>query len=416
MGWIDTHLHLNSSVFSGTGSLRDEANLINDLRASQAYDAIDGMLLTMFPLPYNEGEVSPIYLGTSALFDRLVQQYPDIFPGMVVGGREINAVLHEHAEVTRNLPVSSPTYGHLTNAYLGRLTDTFAVLTGRYGAAGSNTLRGIGELALLHIAWDDTAPYMEVPPNGPMMLRLVDLVAMYQRSYGVRLPICVHMEVVHGFMNFGVELLDRTTGEGAFYLDMHKRWQALSRTLNRRYPDQGALQAAYPQRNAALIPANWLPFLDLLAYAQSRDVTIVWEHLGQAFTGVQGTWLRDQLDVLWRTAERGGRGFQQTLVMSCKVWREEANPFQVDDEGLLATIDVRGQARLVLPAVWHEFIRRHAYNLTLGSDQFFGNHDIYDRTFPHQQMLCRTLWSRLPESTAARVGEETAVRVYGLDR
>lgn len=416
MRWIDTHLHLNASVFSSPGALRDETGLVEDLRAAKDYEGLDGMLLTMFPLPYNEGEVGEVYPGTSILFDRLVQQYGDVFLGMVVGGREINAVTHEYTEMTRNLSTASPTYGHLTTTYLNRLTDAFATLTGLYGVTGSNTLRGIGELALLHVAWDDAAPYMEVPPNSPLMRRLVDLTSMYQRAYGVRLPLCVHMEVVHGFMNYGVELLDRSTGKATFFLDMRKRWQALSRTLNRRYPDQGALQAAYPRANAPLIPANWLPFIDLLTYARDKDVTIVWEHLGQAFTGVQGTWLRDRLDGLWRIEENGGGGFQQTLVMSCKVWREEADPFQTDDEGLLASINVRGTPRFVIPPVWGEFIRRHAYNLTLGSDQFFGSHDVHDRTFPHQQALCAALWSLLPDDVVKRVGRDTAIRVYGLDR
>lgn len=114
---------------------------------------------------------------------------------------------------------------------------------------------GFGELAALHLCLSSTHFYMVAPPDHALFKALVDVAAEKTPPP----PIDIHMEAVPSNMDTPSAVLSACS------------------------------------KNPATLTANIDAFKNLLDYAKTKNVNIIWDHLGMDTTGMRTATLVDQL-------------------------------------------------------------------------------------------------------------------------
>jgi predicted TIM-barrel fold metal-dependent hydrolase len=105
------------------------------------------------------------------LFSDVIKTYPDRF-GFLGGGGTLNPILHGAVQAGRVTP---------------EVEQRFENQAREIVAAGA---AGFGEIAALHLSFFEGHPFMEAPPDHPLLLLLTDIAA----ETGI--PIELHMEAV----------------------------------------------------------------------------------------------------------------------------------------------------------------------------------------------------------------------------
>jgi hypothetical protein len=407
--WIDTHFHIHAAAFQLDGGDLSLQEGIGGLIDHLDDNDVGKALLTMYPLSPSNVDLYP---GTDEFFHELALDPHRRIGGIILGGRDLNQCLLEYESAVNT--AGGTLNPRLVLLWKNRLRVAFDDIVDKYGKNGTEgeTLVGIGELAILHVSTGDT-PYMEIDPESELLWYLLELVADYQETNDVTLPISIHCEVVHPDMANVVTAFNPVTGVSSSMLDMERRW--------------GDLQAHDPTlcdfsdtANPWYIGVNWHGFIEFLRYAKELGVKIVWEHLGQSMTGVEGDWLRNELDRLWTPTVAMGEGLMDTLYMSLKIG--ESDLFQTDFEGLVGEVYGLAPPGQPLPISyrlvyeWGSFIAEHQDNLVLGSDDFYGMTDVIThlpvpRDLQDNLNQLRTLFI---SGIAEQLGEETPGNLFGV--
>ncbi|MFQ5637725.1 MAG: amidohydrolase family protein [bacterium] len=166
---IDTHIHLDGIYRSGNSWLTDF-----DAAAATALAAMDeaGVKMSLLmPPPFSpEKASSPVWYDYAPLA-AVAQQNPERFAFME-GGGSLNPIIYQAWES-----------GEVT----GAMRQQFEEKADEIALAGA---AGFGEMAAMHLSFNQDHPILEAPPDHPLFLLLADIAARHD------IPIDLHMEAV----------------------------------------------------------------------------------------------------------------------------------------------------------------------------------------------------------------------------
>ena len=160
---IDVHSHLDEvrALNTETTFLRSAENAIAIM------DELGIQKELVMPPPFSNRTGGYEY----ALFSSVIVTYPDRF-GFLGGGGTLNPILHGAVQAGRVTPEAEQ-----------RFEDQAREIV----AAGA---AGFGEIAALHLSFFEGHPFMEAPPDHPLLLLLTDI------AVETGIPIELHMEAV----------------------------------------------------------------------------------------------------------------------------------------------------------------------------------------------------------------------------
>ncbi len=321
---IDVHQHLVPS----DGFATSAANLI------ALMDELDISKARIMPPP-SAGDESAGSQYNYTHLESAVEAYPDRL-GLIGGGKILNRQIHALV-----LEGRLPTAGEL---------DAFEADARAIAAAG---VAGFGEMAAMHLSFDETHPYIEIPPDHPMFLRLADVAAELD------LPIDIHMEL--------------TTSD---------------------VPLPSGFVAEPSGRNPSTLPENFTEFSALLAH--NRDARIVWTHPG---------W--DNIGHATAAQIRTMLATNSNLYLAVKIldqpgWRQVLANRPLDESGTIR-------------AEWLSLISDYPTRFLLGADEFVGPDDPQHTPGAPSLQGTWSLVGQLPADVAEQVACVNPGQVYRLD-
>ena len=280
---IDGHQHLTKGNMDSAAD-----NLLATM------DATEVQRVLLIPPPQSAEKPAAGRYDADA-FDELVAAHPDRL-GAIGGGGTLAPTLHGSA-----LSGMAPTAAEL---------DDFEAEARALAADG---IAGFGEFAILHLSYRQSHPYVEVPADHPMFLRLADVAA------DVGLPIDIHLELVSE---------DMSTPMPYF-------------------------KSAPMGNNPPALSENQSAFERLLAH--NRDATIIWAHVGWDNTG------HADVGTLRGLLERN-----DNLIFALKML-DEPGPVQVIEH---RPLDLSGTIR----PEWLALLEDYPDRFVLGADEFMPGH------------------------------------------
>ena len=152
-------------------------------------------------------------------YSGILSQYPDRFTCLGGGGTLMPMI------------IEAVDTGTVTDELRNEFEQKAEEIIKNYGAVG------FGELAALHLSFGSSHPFEEVPPNHELFKLLVDIASKYNA------PLDIHMEAVVEDMETPERLL--------------------------QFP-----------KNPPTLTGNIQPFEELLEYALTKSVNIIWAHVG----------------------------------------------------------------------------------------------------------------------------------------
>lgn len=160
---IDVHSHLDD-----IGALNTDTTFLRSAENAIAIMDELGILKELVMPPPFSNRMPGYEFG---LFSDVIKTYPDRF-GFLGGGGTLNPILHGAVQAGRVTP---------------EVEQRFENQAREIVAAGA---AGFGEIAALHLSFFEGHPFMEAPPDHPLLLLLTDIAA----ETGI--PIELHMEAV----------------------------------------------------------------------------------------------------------------------------------------------------------------------------------------------------------------------------
>ncbi len=161
--YIDTHNHVVGRRSKGQLDLDKSVSI-----ALENMNAAGIKTCFLMPMPQTENQNRPLYLEDLL---PVVRKYPDRF-ALLGGGGSLNVMIQQAVKE-----------GNVSKS-LEQQFDAKAAQLVKQGIAG------FGETTAEHFSMKSDHPYVAVPPDHPLFLRLSDLAAQYN------LPIDLHMEAV----------------------------------------------------------------------------------------------------------------------------------------------------------------------------------------------------------------------------
>ncbi len=264
-----------------------------------------------------------------------IELYPDRL-GLIGGGQILNPQIHALV-LAQRLP---------TEAEL----DAFEADARTIAAAG---VAGFGEMAALHLSFDETHPYIAIPLDHLLFLRLADVAGELD------LPIDIHFEL--------------TTSEVAL-------------------PE--GFDALPEGRNPATLPENLSRLENLLAH--NRDARIVWTHPG---------W--DNIGHATTTQIRSLLAANSNLYLAIKIlnapgWRQVLENRPLDENGAIRP-------------EWLALITDYPGRFLLGADEFTGPDDPQSTPGAPSTEGTWSLLGQLPDDLAEQIVCQNPRSVYRLD-
>ncbi len=319
---IDVHQHLASNADFSAAAL----NLLASM------DSL-GINLALLMPPPSSGDPAYAahydYTDLKATIDANSERF-----GLVGGGKVLNGVIHQFV-----LADSTPTAADL---------DAFEADARAIAQAGA---AGFGEMTVLHLSYKKSHPFIEVPANHPMFLRLADVAA------DVGMPIDIHLELCSEKRPLPTLFLTPPEGNN---------------------PDS--------------LQANLAQFGSLLAH--NRRANIVWVHVGWDNIGDMTTaQLRTMLTA------------HPNLFMALKMLD---NPGQLQDMDN-RPLDISGN----IQSDWYDLIVEFPDRFILGADEFFG--DGNETAGSPSTAGTWSILGELPDSVAVKVAGDNAKAVYRLE-
>lgn len=210
---------------------------------------------------------------------------------------------------------------------------------------------GFGEMATMHFSLGEGHDFIAADPDHELYKALVDVAA--ERD----VPIDIHHQVVPADMPFPTLV---TGGSPA---------------------------------NPAALTANMDRFRNLLEYARSKNVKIVWAHVGWDNTGYWTASLCDEL-----------LGQYDNLYMNIKVSPRDS---LTENRVVESTGEVKPE--------WLALFEKYPDRFMIGSDQFFVSPRIKGK-FPPSMDETWSIVDQLPDDLKGKIGRENAVSVFKLDQ
>lgn len=321
--FIDTHTHLDGITASGTDY---PAAAETALAAFAAPGVRTGIVM---PMPFNTTERAFDVAELAPVVERCRQRLAFGGGGGTLQPMIATAPAQVNADLRR------------------RFTDTADAIV----KAGAVVF---GEMAALHLSFNASHPFEEIPADHPLFLLLAEIAAR------ARIPIDLHIDAV-----------------------------------TRDSPTPPPLRQLSPN-NPATLKENIRGFERLLAHA--RDATVVWAHSGADQTG-QST------PALYKRLMQA----HPNLVLQLKI-----GATTVPGRSLFVQNDVLDGDRL--RPEWLDVIRSFPDRIVLGGDNFHSAPSA--RTpFQRPQdngPRARVLLQQLPADLARKVASENALRIYRL--
>jgi len=342
-GYIDVQIHLLISrqgktpgVFSrgrrnaapGTAKMDADSQAMAAaerlLTLMDKYGVAQAMLLPPPRMTQNQ------YAGELDVLARVVQAYPERF-ALVGGGNILNEMIHIYSPEQVSQMVQ--------RAFTGHVKDLVA-----------KGVKAFGEIAALHLSFNDAHVFEETLPDHPLFMLLMDLAA----EHGI--PIDLHMEAV-------VQTRDLPAG--------------FSRVSS---------------RNAKTLQGNIAAFERMLAH--NRKARVVWLHNGWDNTGDRSVELLKRLLTAHGNLYLALRNEARTRTMAGTPMPNR----MVDGQGKIK-------------ADWLALFQAFPDRFVIGSDEF---QPPWDMRVPQSFAETWSLLKQLPEDLARKIGRDNAARIYGL--
>ena len=354
---VDVHQHFASNVPFDTAA---RAML-------EAMDAIGIRTALVMPPPQEAESIAssgahyeyfdPSAGGGPSLLD-MVRDNPDRF-ALVAGGGLLNSAAHEAVLSGEDA----------TTAQLDQLQiDAEAML--------ADGAKGFGELSGLHFSLEETHPFLSIPADHPMFLRLATVAA----EHGV--PIDIHLETVaRASIDVPADFLPTTPNGAPCFLA--------------------------PNNNPDTVSNNVQGFENLLEHSHAAacaagdcdKARVIWSHIGWDNVGDL------DVDLIARLIEA-----HPNLYLSLKLL-DQPSFCQLGDNRPLADTDGDGTYDTML-ASWASLIAENPQRFVLGADEFFA--DGSDTIGTSSTNGTWTLLAHLPADAQRAVACDNPRRLYNL--
>ena len=218
-------------------------------------------------------------------------------------------------------------------------------------AIADNGVAGFGEMAVLHLSYRPSHPFIYIPADHPMYLRLADVAARNN------LPVDIHLEL-----------------------------------MSAAGPTPDYFRSASPS-NPATLEENQSGFERLLSH--NRAAKIVWVHVGWDNTGYMTA--QKARDMVSR---------HSNLYLALKML-DSPGPIQFNEN---RPLDNSGALR----SEWASLIADYPDRFLLGADEFVGSQSENAAGSPSTSGTWSIL-SRLPSDTARKLACENPAKIYRLN-
>jgi hypothetical protein len=321
--YIDVHQH-----FASNSNFIEAAENLVKLMDSLSID-----ISILMPPPSAYSQIAPPYVYTALL--PAINTHPERLK-LVGGGGILNKIIDTFVNLD-----SIPTATDLAN------------FEASARAIAANGIAGFGEMAVLHISYADHHPYIAIPANHPMMLRLADVAA------DLGLPIDIHLELVT---------------EPTPVSSLHPIYSNLN--------------------NPDTLPPNLEAFDSLLVY--NVNTKIVWSHVGWDNIGYMTVdFLRTMLNK------------HQNLYCSIKMLDNPGNVQDHENRPLNGKGEIWDE--------WETLITEFSERFILGSDEFISDNSGKSSTGSPSTRGTWSLLDELPVEVVRMIACENPKAVYKLD-